>query len=191
MIGPLGSTGGIGERHGHGSQLASLCTELNATLRRLEAIAAEPPGRRAVDELQRLQYGLHLFAERLVGISPPGGVETAQAELAEALASARDATAEVAEAANAGGRPATQPLVWEWRGALFRLRLARMLVQPPQRVAALKPPDSAPRLVAPLAAFGLTAAGATAFVLGAILALWPLWTIGVFAVIVGMIVYRP
>src|SRR3954467_9239173 len=113
MIVPLGSSGGIGERHGHGSQLASLCTELNATLRRLDAQAAEPPGRRAVDELQRLQYALHLFAERLVGISPPGGVETAQADLAEAISSARDATAEVAEAANAGGRLATQSLVWE------------------------------------------------------------------------------
>src|SRR4051794_6669317 len=116
MIDPLGSTGRIGERHGHASQLASLCTELNATLRRLDALAAEPPGHSAVDELQRLQYGLHLFAERLVGISPPGGIETAQAELAEAPASARDATAGVAGAADAGGRAAPPPPVWGWGG---------------------------------------------------------------------------
>jgi len=191
MIGPLGSTGGIGERREHGSQLASLCTELNTTLRRLGVLSAEPPGQRAVDELQRLQYGLHLYAERLVGITPPGGGETAHAELAEALACARDATAEVAEAAGVGGRLATQALVWEWRGAIFRVRLARMLLQPPQRIAAQRPVDAASGLVAPLAAFSLTAAGATAFVLGAILALWPLWAIGVVAVVVGMVVYRP
>ena len=39
---------------------------------------------------------------------------------------ARDATGEVVEAVDAWGAEAVEPLVYEWRGALFRVRLARL-----------------------------------------------------------------
>ena len=56
---------------------------------------------------------------------------TAHAELADALRCARDATAEVAEAVSIWGAAGVEPLLHEWRGALFRVRLARLRVAPP------------------------------------------------------------
>ena len=44
---------------------------------------------------------------------------------------ARDATAEVAEAVSAWGAAGVEPLLHEWRGALFRVRLARLRLTPP------------------------------------------------------------
>jgi hypothetical protein len=136
-------------------------------------------GAAAADELTRLQYSLHVLAERLA----------VHRELADALESARDATADVAEVAAEAGWAAAAPLVWEWRGALFRLRLARQALQP-RRVA---PPEEPPAadVRAALTAFGLTLSGGAAFVCGAVLATWPLWTAGMIAVVAGLLVYRP
>lgn len=181
----------IGERQGYEAQLAGLWRELAQTLRRLESLAARDLPDGAADELSHLQYALHLFGERLVGMRPPHGHECAHEELAAALAGARDATAGVAEAAAVGGAVAAAPLVYEWRGALFRVRLARMTSPPPR----VQPTESAaparPPLLAPLLAFLLTAAGAAGFTAGAIASSWPLWVAGIVAVATGLLVYRP
>lgn len=172
-----------------------LSRELSWTLRRLEAVAMRPVEElgEAPLELQRLQYSLHQLAERLVGLHVPsdGGAGAAHAELADALACARDATAELAEAAAADGWSAAAPLVYEWRGAIFRVRLAQGLLAPARPQAAHREPDDTRDLAAALTAFGLTLSGGAAFVSGAVLASWPLWSAGMIAVVAGLLVYRP
>src|ERR1043165_2692780 len=117
--------------------MGELWTGLTRTLSRLDRFAAEPE--RLDDDhveaaLRRLQYSLHLAREQTYGVEPPEGAATSHAELAEALACARDATAEVAEAVAEWGADGVQPLLHEWRGALFRVRLARLrLAGPPER----------------------------------------------------------
>jgi hypothetical protein len=164
-----------------------ISSELTWTLRRLEAIAVRPVeqiGADAAPELARLQYSLHLLGERLHGLRPT----EAHAELADALERARDATADVAEAAEAEGWAGAAPLVYEWRGALFRLRLARTMLTPPRPEPQ---PPAQPDVRAALASFGLTLAGGAAFVSGAVVATWPLWAAGMVAVVAGLLVYRP
>ena len=109
--------------------MAGFWSGLSGTLRALEAIAARPaPARRgrASAPLRALQYRLHWSSELLAGVEPPAGARDAHAELADALVDARDATGEFAEALERGGRDAAAALLFEWRGALFRVRLARM-----------------------------------------------------------------
>ena len=118
---------GTGGRHGYASALAGVWYALSQTLRRLETLAAEPD-EGAAEELPGLQYALHIAGERIAGLEPPPGQKDAHDELQAALADARDATAEVADAYAYGGLAAAQPLVWEWRGALFGVRLARSRV---------------------------------------------------------------
>jgi hypothetical protein len=176
---------GIGARQG-------LWGELSWTLRRLETLAVCPVEEvaGAPHELHRLQYSLHLLTERLVGVRPVAASLAAHAELADALACARDATAELAEAAESEGTDAAVPLVYEWRGALFRLRLARMLVAPPRPEPTRSEPEAA-HLHAALAAFLLTLAGCAAVVSGALLTTWTLLAAGIAAVVSGLLVYRP
>ena len=75
------------------------------------------------------------------------------------------------------GRRGRRPLLHEWRGALFRVRLARLRLARPRRV-----PSSwrlcRADLARPLVAFLLALVGALAFVAGATLAAWPLWVAG-------------
>src|SRR5918912_1088567 len=99
--------------------MAGLWSDLSRTLARLEAIAGEPEERfeDALDTLPPLQYALHRTGELVVGVDPPPGAEVAHAELAAALADARDATAEVLDAVETGGAEAAGVLVHEWRGA--------------------------------------------------------------------------
>jgi hypothetical protein len=186
----VGPNAGIGERQGYAGQLAGLWDELHRTLRRLDSLAAHELDEPALDELARLRYSLHLLAERMVGMTPTPGAEEAHEELADALEAARDATAEVAEAIEVGGWSNAEPLVYEWRGALFRLRLARTTPLPARARAAPEQSEAA-GVAAPLAACGLTALGAAAFTCGAILAAWPLWVAGMVAVVAGLLVYRP
>ena len=168
----------IGERQSYATAIAGLWSGLSRTLDRLERIAAEPAETLAdPDELEaipRLQYTLHAASEAAAGIAPPAHAETSHAELAAALADARDATADVADAAAGGGVEAALPLVYEWRGALFRVRLARMrLVAEPERPSEPEPESSgATRAVA------LTLGGAIVVCLGAIFGLWALGAAG-------------
>jgi hypothetical protein len=178
----------------YAEEMGELWTGLTRTLGRLDRYAAEPE--RLDDDhvessLRRLQYALHLAREQTYGVEPPEGAATAHAELAAALASARDATADVAEAVAEWGADGVQPLLHEWRGALFRVRLARLRLAAPEHheVAAQAPPREG--LGKPLFAFLLALVGALAFVAGATLGEWPLWVVGLVAVCGSVLSYRP
>jgi hypothetical protein len=174
--------------------LGELWTGLLRTLSRLDLAAAEPgvlDDDGAEQSLRRLQYALHISSENVVGLVPPPGEETAHAELEAALSCARDATAEVAEAVSVWGAAGVEPLLHEWRGALFRVRLARMRLTPPRRVTAPPPGEDHGGHARPLLAFLLALLGAVAFVGGAATSSWPVWTTGMLAVAASVVVYRP
>jgi len=77
----------------------------------------------------------------------------------------------VSDAVEHGGAEAAEPLVWEWRGALFRVRLARLrLVPAPERPAPA--PAEAERIAT--RAIAATLVGAIVVALGALLGEWPL-----------------
>ena len=183
-----------GPRGGYEAALAGVWSGLTRALSQLEELAADPDERldgRSVATLARLQYVLHSAAELAVGIEPPAGAELAHTELAAALADARDATAEVAEALDTEGLFAVEPLVPEWRGALFRVRLARLRVATPRPLPVL---EDEPVLDTPnhaVAATVCSLAGAAAFTVGAVLAAWPLWVAGLAVFAASLLVYRP
>jgi hypothetical protein len=165
-----------------------------ATLARLEALADDcndDVDEEALDELPALQYSLHRASELALGIVPPAGAEAAHAELSAALAEARDATGEVAGAIAEGEPEAVAALVHEWRGALFRVRLARhrLLARPaPVRLHEERERSFPWRA---LAGALLVALGALSFTSGAVLSLWPLWAAGLALVAGGFVAYRP
>jgi hypothetical protein len=175
-------------------EMGELWNDLSRTLSRLDRLAADPE---RLDEdrveaaLRRLQYSLHLAAEQAYGVEPPAGAEPAHAELADALACARDATAEVADAVGDWGADGARPLLHQWRGALFRVRLARLRLATPRPA---RPAEDVPLdggIARPLAAFLLALAGALAFVAGATLGWWLVWALGLVAVAASVLVYRP
>jgi hypothetical protein len=172
-----------GERQSYATAIAGLWNGLTRTLTRLEQIAADPDASLAetetVDSLPGLQYTLHAASEAVAGIAPPAEAQSSHAELAAALADARDATAEVAEAASGGGAEAAWPLVWEWRGALFRVRLARLRLAPvPESVQAERYASTPVAVTAVALALG----GAIVVAVGALLGLWPIAAAGVTVV---------
>ncbi len=112
------------------------------------------------------------------------GLELLAAELAEA----RDATGDMAEAIDLRGREGANELLLEWRGSLFRVRLARMRLTSREPTATSKP---ARFPAAAAAATALTFLGVGAFVAGAVLILWPLWAAGLGLVAGGYLAYRP
>jgi hypothetical protein len=179
-----------GERYA--SQVGQLWGGIARTLARIEALASDPE-RLAEDEeaheLRRLQYRLHTAAEDAVGLSPPPGTEPLHQELAEALADARDLTGELVEAIEQDGPGVLYARIYEWRGALFRVRLAR------RRLAAVPPVEPSaeelPGLVAPLSALGLSLGGTAAFLVGATAGPWSLWICGAIALCLSVVVYRP
>jgi hypothetical protein len=177
--------------------MGELWAGLTRTLSRLDAVALEPDvldEEDAVAALRRLQYRLHLASEHAYGLRPPDGAAEAHAELAASLALARDATAEVVEAATDGGAVAVEPLLYEWRGVLFGVRLARLRlagpVASPRREVPLEP-DAPAGTLRPLAAVLLVAAGAATVVVGARLGLWQVWGAGLVAAALSPLVYRP
>jgi hypothetical protein len=134
-----------------------------------------------VQSLRRLQYALHVASEHAYGLEPPAGAASAHAELADALAGARDVTGDLV----AGDSPLD-----EWRGALLRVRLARMRLATPTPPPELKlPPEDG--IAQPLSAFLLALGGALAFVAGATLGAWPLWSAGIVAACASVLAYRP
>ena len=185
-----------GQREGYAAALTGLWKRLSWALTELESIAGDPAELfdedSVLDRLPALQYALHAASELALGLRPPAGAEIAHAELAAALAGARDATAEIAEVLEHGGGIAAEPLLPEWRGALFRVRLARL------RVATSKPlpaeletePEPTARGDA-LAATILVLSGATVFATGATLQLWPVWALGLALFVSGVLVYSP
>jgi hypothetical protein len=168
--------------------MAGFWSGLSGTLRALEALA-EDEGRLdegALEPLRMLQYRLHRSGELLDGVEPPAGARGAHQELRDSLADARDATAEMVEAIELGGREAAGELLYEWRGALFRVRFARLRLgmrPEPQRAALSQPRTAA-------VATGLAVLGAVAFVAGAVLIQWPLWAAGLALVAGAVLVQR-
>ena len=151
----------------------------------------------AREELPPLQYSLHATAELAHGIDPPPAAAAAHRELVEALAQARDATADVAEAAEDDDEELVEQLVPEWRGALFRVRLARLralestpLVAPepehPARARACRP-YRALRSSPPASSSPARRSSRPAPCLAA----WPLWAAGLTLFGGGFILFRP
>lgn len=183
----------------YATELAGLWTGLSRALSDLEALAARPDQRLAdsdaVETLARLRYVLHSASEQMLGIEPPAGGERAHAVLATALARARDATATVARLVEEDGAEAVRPVLHEWRGALFAVRLARSgaaQAAAGSTVPALPEPSSAPPQSSPLpppaaalAAIVLIVLGAAAFAGGTLLDRWPLWGVGLVLLTVG------
>jgi hypothetical protein len=153
-----------------------------------------------LDELPQLQYGLHAGAELAVGIDPPRGAETLHEELVAALAEARDVTAEIGQVLEIGDHELVEPLLPEWRGALFRVRLARLRAIERATVAIGSDGDAEPRRhkprreaasVSALVATALVIGGAFLFTAGAVLAAWPVWAAGLALFAGGFVLYRP
>jgi hypothetical protein len=177
--------------------LTGLWKRLGRALTELETIAADPE--QLVDEddvldrLPRLQYAVHAAAELALGLRPPAGAEAAHAELAAALAGARDATAEVAELLEVGGSTAAEALLPEWRGALFRVRLARLRVATPKPLPteAAPEPETLATGASAMTATLLALTGALVFAVGATAELWPVWALGLALFAGGLLVYSP
>ena len=183
---------GTGEPYA--AQVGELWSGLAGTLSRLEALAAEPGGLDDEDRfetLRRLQYALHRASEHAYGLAPPAGTEPVHGELAAALAGARDATGEIVEAIEDGGSEAAERLVYEWRGALFRVRLARLRLAAPARILPTSEPDRRRTPKAPLIGLALVVAGVGTFVAGATLGAWPVWIVGMLAVCSSFLTYKP
>jgi hypothetical protein len=192
-----------GERRAYASAVADLWERLGRALARLERVAEAPADRIALeagDELPVLQYSLHAASELAVGIRPPAGAEAVHEELVAALDQARDATADVGGALDEGDDELVERLLPEWRGALFRVRLARLraLERSP-----LQLPDADGRERRPIergepalsgtaiAATVLVVAGALLFTAGAVLAAWPVWAAGLALFGGGFVLFRP
>lgn len=188
----MATTTGTTERYA--SEMGALWSGLARTLVRLEGVAAEPErldDDAVRDALRRLQYALHVAAEHAVGVDPPAGARAAHDDLVDAIVGARDATAEVAEAVAVWGVGGVETLLHEWRGTLFRVRLARLrLTGQAPRHASPAAADRSP-VAAPLVSFLLALFGAAAFVAGATLGVWPMWAAGLLAVCGSAVVYRP
>lgn len=187
---------GTGGRHGYATALADHWSALSRALRRLEMLALEPSDETG-EELPALQYALHVAGERIASLTPPTGAEDSHEELATALVDARDATAEVADAFARGGLGAAEPLVWEWRGALFRVRLARRrLAQQPAPAleqSALDVPPSTRRRVesALLVAVAIPLAVTVAFAAENGAGGWALAPAVLLALVAGLVLRRP
>jgi len=185
-----------GQREGYAEALTGLWRRLAWALTELESIAGDPnelfEEEVVLERLPPLQYALHAASELALGLRPPAGAEAAHAELAAALAGARDATAELAEVLEHGGAVVAETLLPEWRGALFRVRLARLRVSTPKPLPA-EPRDEPepPARSDALAATVLTVSGAGVFAAGATLGLWPVWALGLALFASGLLVYSP
>jgi hypothetical protein len=178
---------------------------VSAALVRLERIAETQPGAlgdELVEELPGLQYSLHAGAELAVGIDPPLDGEALHQELVAALAEARDATSEVALAVESGDDDLVSHLLPEWRGSLFRVRLARLralerfprsparaVIEQAARRAKRERPKR-PSLTSIVAA-ALVLGGALLFTAGAVLVAWPVWAAGLALLAGGFVLSRP
>jgi hypothetical protein len=111
--------------------------------------------------------------ELVSGLTPPEGAELEHEELASSLLDARELTSEIGEALQNGGPDAAAPLLWEWRGGLFRVRYARSCLLRPRAE-----PASVPLAVAPAAPVRSSfppiavALGSGLVLVGALLGLW-------------------
>jgi len=180
-------------RERYTTAVGELWSGLSRTLAQLETLAATPervPDGAALDELRRLQYRLHSASEDAVGLTPPALAASAHDELAAALRDARDATGELVETVELYGTEAVEARIYQWRGALFRVRLARLRLAEPQAPRA-PAAEQLPGLVAPAAALVLSLGGTVAFLVGATVGPWPIWACGAVALCSSLLIYRP
>jgi hypothetical protein len=182
---------GTGARESYEAAIAGVWTDLRTTLHRLEVLAADPEESLARDDaaerLGGLQYSLHRSAELVTGLEPPLEAETAHEELASALTDARDATAEIAYALEVDDAEGAGPYVYEWRGALFRVRLAQLRLSNP---VPQSPVPSAVTGISPrrvMLGWLLVAAGALVLAAGAIAGIWLLAAVGLTAFALGAV----
>jgi hypothetical protein len=192
-----------GERQAYTAAVTDLWERVGTALTRLERVAdstSEELVDEHAEELPGLQYALHSGAELAVGIDAPDLAATLHAELVAALAEARDATAEVSYALESGDPELVDPLLLEWRGALFRVRLARLRALERSRATVGKQPagatarrrDRTDRTAASaIVATILILGGAFLFTAGAVLVAWPIWAAGLALFAGGFILYRP
>ena len=179
-------------REQYATALDGLWGDLTGTLTRLERIAAEPDelDEDTLERLPVLQYSLHRAGEAIHGLAPLASSAEAHRELAAALEDARDVTGDVASLLEENDWDGAAELVHEWRGALFRVRLARrrlIRLPAPLPVALDEPLPTAGAVLA----LALLAAGTVAFLAGAVLVVWPLWAAGLAAVAASLLVYGP
>lgn len=190
---PVSQMLGSGSPRAYAASMAGLWIDLRSALARLDTLSANvdslPDSR---DKLPALQYELHCAAEFVAGLTPPEGAELEHEELADALLDARELTSEIAEALAHGGPDAAAPLQWEWRGALFRVRYARLRLLRPH------PQPSPAPVAAPLAARSLSpfpavavAIGSALVLLAALLGLWLLVAITLTATIAASLRLHP
>src|ERR1051325_276638 len=194
MIGwPVRQTLGTGSPRSYAAAMAGLWIDLQLTLARLDTLAADPDllfhDRQA---LPCLQYELHCAAELASGLTPPQESALVHEEIAEALAEARELTAEISDALAHGSPEAAAPLIWEWRGALFRVRFARIrLERRPAAPPAAAQPDEQRSARAPVFAAGAVALGSALVLVAALLGLWLLVALTLTGTVAGSVLLRP
>jgi len=174
--------------------MAGLWIDLRFALARLDALASDPdrlPEDR--ESLPGLQYELHRAAELVAGLTPPEDAHRMHEELADALAEARETTAEVGEALALGGTDAAAPLVWEWRGALFRVRFARLRLERPRQTAVAAPQvgTAATPRTPPVVAALAVAIGSGLVLFAALLGLWLLVALTLAGTAAASVLLRP
>jgi hypothetical protein len=193
MIEPrVRQTLGTGSPRTYAAVMGGLWIDLELTLCRLDSLAADPE--HLVDEretLPALQYDLHCAAELVSSLRPPQDALVVHEELAEALAEARELTAEIAEGLAHGGLDAAGPLIWEWRGVLFRVRLARVRLERPRAAAAELVPSSPASPRAPVLAAGAVTIGSALVLVAALLGLWLLVAFTLAGTVAGSVLLRP
>jgi hypothetical protein len=194
MIDPrVRQTVGTGSPRAYAASMAGLWIDLELTLARLDLLAADPE--RLVEDretLPALQYELHCAAELVTGLTPPPDVALVHEELGESLTEARELTAEMAEALAHGGLDAAAPLVWEWRGALFRVRFARRRLERPRSVLVPIPEQgqSSGRGTPFLAALAV-GVGSGLVLVAALLGLWVVVAFTLAGTVAGSVLLRP
>jgi hypothetical protein len=193
-----------GGRQTYSAAVTDLWERVGTALTRLERIAESPADvlvEEHSDELPGLQYSLHAGAELAVGIEPPPAAEDLHEELVAALTEARDATAEVAYAVEIDEAEGVEPLLPEWRGSLFRVRLARLRALERTNALPAETPAPLPRRrksdepqgtsITAIVATVLILGGAFLFTAGAVLVAWPVWAAGLALFAGGFVLYRP
>jgi hypothetical protein len=184
---------GSGSPRAYATAMAGLWIDLRLTLARLDALAGDAD--RLGDDrdmLPSLQYELHRAAELAAGLTPPEDAELVHEELADALTEARETTAEIAEAIAHGGVDAAAPFIWEWRGALFRVRFVRVRLERPRSAPVLTvDPGSPPPSRPPVLAAGAVAVGSVLVLVAALLGLWFLVGLTLTGTVAGSVLLRP
>jgi hypothetical protein len=189
---PVRQTLGTGSPRAYAAVMAGLWIDLELTLARLDALAADPE--RLLDgreTLPALQYDLHCAAELVSGLSPPDDSALLHEELGEALAEGRELTAEIGEALTLGGLELAAPLVWEWRGVLFRVRFARVRLERPRSAPAAVEPGAPVISRPPVLAAGAVTIGSALVLVAALLGLWLLVAFTLAGTFAGSVLLRP